>query len=249
MSHDSAGKREPSAQITAYGMDGYGRAILDNLEGSHNYHRYVAGKFLPYLGDVNVEFGAGTGAISQYVPRRTQLVLSDISPSNCEKLASKFHGRADVSIVQGSLDDVSDSVMGGADAVYSSNVLEHVEDDRALAAAAIGRMKPGARFIAVVPAMKLLYSQVDRSLGHFRRYTGRHANALASALPDARLIRARYFNPVGALGWLVKYRLMKSRVISEEDSRLVDAVIPYLQWLDVLRLPLGQSMLIVLEKR
>jgi len=42
---------------------------------------------------------------------------------------------------------------------------------------------------------------------------------------------------------------MKSRIISEEDSRLVDAVIPYLQWLDVLRLPLGQSMLIVLEKR
>jgi SAM-dependent methyltransferase len=57
-----------------------------------------------------------------------------------------------------------------SDLVVSSDVMEHVEDDRAFLAGILEAMSPGARLLVTVPAHPGLWSQHDVSLGHFRRY-------------------------------------------------------------------------------
>ncbi len=59
----------------------------------------------------------------------------------------------------------------GYDAVLALDVLEHLDDDRA-AAAALGRLAvPGGLVVVSVPALPALFSQFDAVQGHRRRYT------------------------------------------------------------------------------
>lgn len=56
------------------------------------------------------------------------------------------------------------------DLVAAFDVLEHIENDT-LAINEIYRvLKPGGRFISIVPAFSFLYSSHDKALNHFRRY-------------------------------------------------------------------------------
>jgi SAM-dependent methyltransferase len=57
------------------------------------------------------------------------------------------------------------------DAVVASDVLEHIEDDRAAVAEVVRVLKPGGAFIFSVPAHPWLFSEHDAALMHFRRYT------------------------------------------------------------------------------
>lgn len=50
------------------------------------------------------------------------------------------------------------------------DVLEHVEDDRALLRSLIPRLAPKGQFLISVPAFQWLYTEHDTKLGHVRRY-------------------------------------------------------------------------------
>ena len=58
-----------------------------------------------------------------------------------------------------------------ADLVLMMDVLEHVDDDVALAAEYVAKVKSGARFLVSVPAFQFLWSGHDMFLEHRRRYT------------------------------------------------------------------------------
>jgi SAM-dependent methyltransferase len=56
------------------------------------------------------------------------------------------------------------------DLIYTFNVLEHIADDRGAVAALRERLKPGGRLVVYVPAFPILYTSLDRKVGHVRRY-------------------------------------------------------------------------------
>ena len=56
------------------------------------------------------------------------------------------------------------------DYLYSLNVLEHIQDDAAVIALWHRKIRPGGRLLVYVPAFDLLFSSMDRSVGHCRRY-------------------------------------------------------------------------------
>ncbi len=56
------------------------------------------------------------------------------------------------------------------DFIYSSNVLEHIENDESCLMELAELLERGGRIGIYVPAFKLLFSDLDRSVGHFRRY-------------------------------------------------------------------------------
>lgn len=51
------------------------------------------------------------------------------------------------------------------------DVLEHVEDDRALLGVVCERLQAGAHVLITVPAFQVLFANHDHALRHFRRYT------------------------------------------------------------------------------
>ena len=73
-------------------------------------------------------------------------------------------------IVQGALPD-SVGVDGLFDVISMLDVLEHIEDDRRALESVRSLLTEDGTVIMTVPALPILFSDHDRALHHFRRYT------------------------------------------------------------------------------
>jgi hypothetical protein len=98
------------------------------------------------------------------------------------------------------------------------------------------------------PAFPLLYSEFDRALGHFRRYTRR---SLAAVMPPT-LTRRRleYLDSVGFLASLGNRLLLKQELPTARQIALWDRVmVPASRVVDpVLARGFGRSVLAVYER-
>lgn len=113
------------------------------------------------------------------------------------------------------------------------DVLEHIEDDRAEMQIAASRLAPGGYLVVLSPSFQFLYSEFDRQIGHWRRYT---KATLEDAMPSS-LVRAKlvYLDSVGMLLSLGNRLLLRAGQPSEAQIRLWDRrVVPVSRILDPL---------------
>ena len=110
-----------------------------------------------------LEFGAGTGFLADIF--RSQF---DIEP-DCVELDPEL-----VSLIKSKqfkcfqfLRETSKKYA----AIYTSNVLEHIEDDSAILKDLFDSLEYGGMIGIYVPAHPVLYSTMDEEIGHVRRYT------------------------------------------------------------------------------
>lgn len=94
------------------------------------------------------------------------------------------------------------AVEGQFDVIYSSNVLEHIDDDVDALKMLNSKLKPNGRIALYVPALMFLYSDSDAAVGHYRRY---HRKELVSKLETANFkVEDCYFvDSIGVLAWIV----------------------------------------------
>jgi SAM-dependent methyltransferase len=93
--------------------------------------------------------------------------------------------------------------------VYSLNVLEHIDDDARALREIAAKLAPAGRLLLYVPAFAVLYSSMDRKVGHRRRY---RRSELVGLVRQAGLevIAARYVDCLGFLATLA-YKVIGSR--------------------------------------
>ena len=139
-----------------------GEDYLNALEVAENYNDFIAESFARWIGDSTriVDFGAGTGLLARKVREKTGKDVQCLEPA--ENMKKYLPG-----VVLESLEEVPD---GSIDFIYSSNVLEHIEDDAAIIAEMGRVLKPAGRVCLYLPACQCLFSQLDRRVGHYRRY-------------------------------------------------------------------------------
>ena len=216
---------------------------LEVTREARNYNRWLYGRARPYLRGRVLDLGAGIGAFTELaLDDGFDVVALEPDPEFAASLESEFGSNPRADIVRATAEEFRDRRPARFDAVISFNVLEHIPDDLSTLRAARELLVPGGHLLLLVPAHPLLLGDVDRALGHVRRY---RRGALAELLRGAGLEveRVRYVNPVGALGWLVTFRL---RSWPDEWPRgqykLFDALVPVLRRLDKLPLPVGLSL-------
>lgn len=100
------------------------------------------------------------------------------------------------------------------DNVLSMDCLEHQEDDRGMFANLVRVLRPGGRLVVTVPAVPALFSQRDRTYGHYRRYTREHLLDLCRTEP-VRVDHSRYWNLLGVPPTFFYGRVLK-RAINED---------------------------------
>ena len=132
------------------------------------------------------------------------------------------------------------------DTIISLNVLEHIEHDRDVLQEFFEALVPGGRAIVLVPAHPWLYTDCDRTLGHFRRYT---PEELTAKFTEAgfRVESAEQFNRLGVLGWWVSGKLGKKE-LSPFQMRIYEFLLPLAKLMDSLRLGPGLSLIVVGQK-
>jgi SAM-dependent methyltransferase len=82
------------------------------------------------------------------------------------------------------------------DAVYSMNVLEHIDDDAGALASLRAVTRTRGRLALYVPALQSLFSAMDRKVGHLRRYRRRPLERLVAAA-GYHVDRCRYVDVLG----------------------------------------------------
>jgi hypothetical protein len=74
-----------------------------------------------------------------------------------------------------------------------------------------------------VPAVQAAYGPLDAELGHHRRYSKRTL-AAAFAAAGLDLLRLRYANAIGLIGWMYNARVTKTRHHSLDQVKAVRAL-------------------------
>ena len=88
------------------------------------------------------------------------------------------------------------------DFIYSLNVLEHIEDDKVASVQWLRLLVPDGRLLIYVPAFQLLYSSMDKKVGHFRRYTKRSLSEMTNGT-GGHVVVSRYVDSFGFLASLL----------------------------------------------
>jgi SAM-dependent methyltransferase len=118
--------------------------------------------FTSSLGPI-LDFGAGQGTLAQIL--RDKYALSPI----CVEIDPRLR-----SVLKKNQFDTYSSIAKSSQIfslIYTSNVLEHIRNDGEVLAELKPKLIPGGYLTIYVPAFPLLFSALDRNVGHFRRYT------------------------------------------------------------------------------
>jgi SAM-dependent methyltransferase len=109
-----------------------------------------------------LDFGAGTGHLAQLLQNETNATIDclEIDAALGDIILSK-----DMNLFR----DITE-LKHQYDLIYTSNVLEHISNDFQIISQLYAKIKPGGAICIYVPASPSIYSQLDREVGHFRRY-------------------------------------------------------------------------------
>jgi SAM-dependent methyltransferase len=176
---------------------------VENLEvmaEAVNYNEYLAGLIAADLrpGDRVLDFGAGAGTFARPLLARAVDVT-------CVEPDGALRHRLETSHlkVHANLGDVPPASF---DFIYTFNVLEHIEDDRGAIRELAVKLTGGGRLLIYVPAFQILFSSMDRKVGHHRRYRRSQLERLVAAA-GLRVIDARYADSLGFTAALL-YRMI-----------------------------------------
>jgi SAM-dependent methyltransferase len=173
-------------------MEGFnytGKCNLDALEYSKHYNRRILDWIRSGLTSAEsvLDFGAGKGIYcNELKGYNVYAVEPDVSMHEYIKCP-----------VEARLEDYHKKF----DLIYCINVLEHIEDDREILRKFHGALSSGGRLRIFVPAFGVLYSNMDRLVGHYRRY---NRNDLLALLADEGY-KIEYIRHFDFAGFFVSY--------------------------------------------
>jgi len=246
-----AGTAEPIVNAEVTHEDFYIRD-LEQMKRATNYLAWQKRQILPYLpadGDI-IEIGAGIGSFSPSLSECSRTVLALEPNEYCyAQLQRAVSGDVKVRTMNIYAEHMSWHLAPEPrfDAMVLINVFEHIPDDRAVLDSVLPYMRPHAKIILQVPAFQWAFGEIDRRLGHYRRYDKQGVLRLFSGIPG-HFHALRYQNAIGIFGWWLNSR-RKAENQSDFQIRVFDKLILPLQS-RIERLippPIGQSLFVVYE--
>jgi SAM-dependent methyltransferase len=231
------------------GADTYSSAIAD----AQNYMNWLVDTFRPYLHGRILEVGIGHGNYSALLAECGQYIGVDLDEQSIADARAAFPAsqfeQCDI-LDRGQLHAL---LPEGADAIVSINVLEHIEDDATAVANLADLLKPDGHLLLSVPALMMLYNDLDRLAGHHRRYTTARIRALLAGQP-LDIVNLCYFNTIGGLGWwansLKRHDSLNSDGVNRQIRFFDRYVVPISRALDPLfRAFFGQSVTCIARRR
>lgn len=234
---------------------------LQSLANAHRYQRWLYSSVERHLGNRILELGSGIGNLSQHLPVRDRLILSDLEESFVASLKRRpeFSQNQKISVLR--LQGLSGNELDqeNLDTIVSFNVMEHVENDSALLGDAIRLLKKSnatgpKRIVSLVPAHQWAFGEIDKKFGHYRRYSDKGFRAALQKAGAAPLNRANYqsyyMNLPALLAWWLKGRILRQKDIGLDNMKVFELLCPLIKPVDnflhqALGLPVGNSLITV----
>jgi len=198
---------------------------LPLFERAHRWRAYWTDMVRPYVGANVLEVGAGIGSAT------AELATGAVRRWICLEPDAENFRRLDSKVKSGRLPSQCTCIHGDLrsidanerfDTILYIDVLEHISDDAAELALAAERLDPDGMLIVLSPAHQMLYTEFDRAIGHFRRYS--RSSLLAAAPRTLAPVRTFYLDSVGMAASLGNRLLMHAAEPPEWSIRLWDGL-------------------------
>jgi len=208
----------------------YPGAELELFAHAINWKSYFKKHLIPYVKGRVLEVGAGIGETSKFlqntkVSHWTYLepdrkLFSDLVKKNCGTKSDKF--------ICGTTEDINEKIF---DTILYIDVLEHIEDDLNEFECCSRLLAKGGRIIILSPAHNILFSQFDRSIGHFRRYNHKMLKNLE--FKELRLEQYIYLDSLGLFLNLCNKLILKKSIPNKKQILFWDrCIVPISKLLD-----------------
>ena len=223
----------------------------------NRYSRWMYDIYKRYIGDKDLDIGAGIGNMTNYyINDCKQVIACDIFEYQLSVMRDRFSNIEGFQAVNWNILEDSIDLIGNQDfdTIICINVLEHLKDDKF----ALSKMKQlitqKGRIILLVPACPKLYCYMDKNVGHHRRYAKGELKRLAEDVGLSVVVN-HYFNFLGIIPYYLKGRRGKdlggsfSTDLNESNSRLYNIASTIMEPIErLIKPPIWISELIVLEK-
>jgi glycosyltransferase involved in cell wall biosynthesis len=225
----------------------YAHKDLIDMEAAPKYTEWTLARTKPYVGQQLLEIGSGIGNNVRILMQYTDVIATEIDPVYLEILRNAYLNTPGVDVREWDATLPPPADLPQADSILCSNVLEHIQDDRALVANADQALKPGGRMIFIVPRGKKLYCSLDEAIGHYRRYD---SNRLRGIFEDLGYEVEELFtlNKIGVIGWWWRGKIARQKAIGRPGLKLFNVMVPLFRLLDPILPWKGLSLVLVARK-
>lgn len=229
--------------------------LLDSESTLIGYTTSIIEKFYKYLNLQQriiehkgklLEFGAGTGFLAEIFRQKFKIspVCVELSPDLISMIKlKKFECH-----------QYLHETPQNFSAIYTSNVLEHIQEDSEILTQLYEKLTPGGVIGIYVPAHQFLFSTMDEQIGHVRRYSKKDLMAKTKRA-GFEIKRVQYDDFLGFFASLVVKLIgykNKANLGSARSLLFYDQFIyPVSRTLDILgfRHLVGKNLLIIAEKQ
>lgn len=227
-----------------------GKDTLECLGEAPQFNRWMYDSVEPWLGKRVAELGVGRGNISQFIRGNREALLTDYRPDYVDHLKQRWPELPSVRIAKLDMEKTEDYALlreFAPESVVFLNVLEHIEDDRAVLDRLFQEVPVGCRIVVLVPYNMKLYSEFDKVLGHFRRYGEWE---LEGKMREAgfEVEKQFFFNKVGVLAWYLLNTVGGQKTLRGWQLWLYGKLTPVFRLLDRLLPMSGLSTVVVGRK-
>ncbi len=148
-------------------MEKYPEIATERFDNANFHINYCIKFFKDFLkGDI-LEVGAGCGSFTKYYNKNFESVtLTELDEKNLKDLKVKFKNQKNITVSDKSVNSFEKKF----DTIMYLHVLEHIEDDETELKNAIDKLNKNGHLIIMVPAHQNIYSNLDKAVGHHRRY-------------------------------------------------------------------------------
>ena len=226
---------------------------LELFRTARNWKAYLRDILRLYVIGHVAEIGAGIGATTE-VLADNPLVKSWL----CVEPDARQVAKIELQVAEGklpnfvtartaSINDISSKPT--FDSIVYVDVLEHIEDDVSELNEAAKRLVPGGKLVVLGPAWQFLFSEFDKSVGHYRRYTLSSLRKVAP--PEVEELDAFYVDGVGFLASLANKIFLRQGLPTRDQINAWDGImIPVSRITDrITSRFIGRSAVIVWTKR
>lgn len=230
----------------------YDGTDLEYLENSDNLYSMILSKFDAYVGQNLLEVGAGMGTFSKAITKRYDAKLYSVEPSNMisklkESLSDEIKSGKVVPLHGFLKDNLAELI--DIDSIFYSNVLEHIQDDQAELQTAFDILQPGGHILTYTPANPSLFCEMDKEIGHYRRYT---LDEMKDKMQSAGFVvkEAYYHDFVGMILMYIKYKVLRITKLSVKSVTFYfNTILPILDKLEPSKIiPNGKNIFVIAQK-
>lgn len=224
-----------------------GTTTLESMSQAGAYNKWTLSKFKEFLKGEILEIGCGIGNFTSTLSNYGKVTAVDID----KVIVKKFEDRKnpDISIGYGDIEKGEFFFdKKKFDSIICINVLEHIQNDIKALDNIFELLQNGGNLVLLVPIYSFLYGEIDREIGHFRRY---NPNILIEKMRKMgfEIISYRKLNFIGAIGWFISGKILKNKQISENKIKMFNLISPLLYLEDLVEPPVGTSILIIARKK